>query len=249
MLIDTDRLTAADREAWTRLERYDHACYPRVERAVDRALTAIRDWWGDGTQGGVCSVSWGKDSTVCADLVARTGLPIPIVWVNRAPFEPPETGWVRDAFLAAHQVDYREIEAKPRDPRRGEPGFEENNANPSFRWEDALNEHIGNHHRYLSGIRADESSSRTLSLRRLGAVTRRTCRPIGTWTARDVFAYLAGRNLPVHPAYAMTYGGVLDRERLRVHTLCSPMGDARWEQAYFGDIIADALSHRGKEDQ
>lgn len=52
-----------------------------------------------------------------------------------------------------------------------------------------------------------------------GTTTRYTCAPLTRWTGDDVFAYLARGDLPVHPTYACTMGGKLDRRRLRVATL------------------------------
>ena len=69
-----------------------------------------------------------------------------------------------------------------------------------------------------------------------------------------MFAYLHRENLPVHPVYAMTYGGVLDRRWLRVHPLCSapPARSAvhgrdmtTWEDDYYGDVIRAA--HKARE--
>lgn len=62
---------------------------------------------------------------------------------------------------------------------------------------------------------------RAMSIGHRGTTTQNTCRPIGRWTAVEVFAYLARHDLPVHPAYALTYGGQLDRRWLRVHPLRS----------------------------
>lgn len=95
--------------------------------------------------------------------------------------------------------------------------------------------------RHITGIRAEESRIRTLVQHRFGDATERTARPIGTWAATDIFAYLAGHNLPVHPAYAMSHGGTLDRRWLRVHALGgvtgADKGRADWEESYFGDVI------------
>lgn len=251
MLVDSPRLKPGDRATWDRLETYDHRLYPAVEKRVPTALAVIRRWWDEGHQQGVCSVSWGKDSVAVADLVARTELPIPIVWVPTIPFEMPECYAVRDAFLAKHpHVRYDERPVWPRNPKRGEPGYEEHHSNPDRKSQNVLAEQISE--RYISGVRAEESRMRTMSINSRGLVTKNTCRPIGRWTAVDVFAYLAGRELPVHSVYAMSYAGALDRRWLRVHPLCSaPPSTLRrdsdmivWEDDYYGDAITTALNIR-----
>ena len=74
-----------------------------------------------------------------------------------------------------------------------------------------------------------------------GDATPRTCRPLGDWSAVQVFAYLQQRRLPVHPAYAMSHGGRHDRRWLRVHSLGgvtgADRGRADWESHYYGDVI------------
>ena len=73
-----------------------------------------------------------------------------------------------------------------------------------------------------------------------------SCQPNGHWSARDVFAYLNAHDLPVHPAYAMTFGGALDRGRLRVGTIGgsrgTEFGRAEWEAAHAWQGRAVCLS-------
>ena len=253
MLIPTHRLKPGDQETWGRLERYDHALYPGAKAKEQVAVDLITRWWEDTGRTGICSTSWGKDSTVTAHLTALTGLPIPIIWVRSDPYEPPESEAVRDVFLAAHlDVRYEERVATLRNPKRGEPGYEAHQLNPHRRHQDVLKELISEP--YISGVRAEESTMRAKSARWHGTHTRHTCRPILHWSATDVFAYLAGEQLPVHPIYAMSYGGRLDRRWLRVHPLCSHHEEsgvhgrdtASWEAAYYRDAIHTARALRLK---
>jgi phosphoadenosine phosphosulfate reductase len=100
----------------------------------------------------------------------------------------------------------------------------------------------------LMGLRAEESSRRRRRML-LGHTLGDSCCPIGMWMARDVFAYLYAHNLPVHPAYAMTFGGRLDRDRLRVSLLGgeegSGFGREEWEQSYYREAI-DRVRRRSK---
>lgn len=82
---------------------------------------------------------------------------------------------------------------------------------------------------------------RNMVMGRWGEAGPAACRPIGRWTAIDVYAYLHRHDLPIHPAYAMSFGGQLDRRWLRV----SPIGGlsqahkrrADWEEAYYPEIV------------
>lgn len=95
---------------------------------------------------------------------------------------------------------------------------------------------------HLSGVRGQESGARALRMQRWGTTTARTCAPIGWWTGLDVFAYLGLHDLPIHPAYAMNVGGMLDRERIRVASLGGKRGEghgrAEWEARYYRHALA-----------
>lgn len=251
MLIDSPRITDRDRAAWDRLHRYDVmlAQAQTWPGRIERAVAEIARWWAGDDGTGNCSVSWGKDSVVVAHLTALSGLPIPLVWVRSDPFETPECEQVRDAFLARHpRLDYREVSVPLRNPKRGEPGHEDHVLNRRHPSQDVLREALGRH-RYISGVRAQESRVRDLSIASRGLTTANTCRPIGRWSAADVFAYLAREDLPIHPVYAMSMGGVMDRQWLRVHPLCSTLSHTKtdhagWELRYYGDHIRAALAQR-----
>lgn len=180
---------------------------------------------------GIVGVSWGKDSTVVAHLAAEH---LPLVWARADRRENPDCERVRDAFLAAHPTArYEEHTYTWRAPLPGEPGWDATQPG-----QDALSDTIGHLHggRRITGVRAQESSKRRLSAATHGTATARSCRPILRWTHHDVFAYLHRHDLPVHPAYAMTYGGAIDRSRPRVHALGTVVGDRAWEKAYYGEV-------------
>lgn len=250
-LIDSPRLTRADRDHWARLTTYDRvlAADPHLDTLADRARHVIAEF----AAAGPCyvSVSWGKDSVVVADLAATSGTSIPLVFARARHWETPEVDQVRDAFLATHpDVDYREIEFTFRVPLRGEPGFEDGGPG-----QDALAETLGPVcDRRVSGVRAEESRLRRLSARAHGDATARSCRPILWWnTAAHIFPWLHRRDLPVHPLYAMTVGGAYDRRWLRVHALgCEQPSQSAvygkdmetWESRYYPDVLASAVAAR-----
>lgn len=251
-LIDSSRLTVADREAWARYEHYDDVLSrdPKLDRLAEQGRAAIREWAATGP--GVATTSWGKDSTVMAHLVATSGVDVPLVWVRSDPFETPECEQVRDVFLAAHPGQrYEERPVVLRSPKRGEAGHEAHASDPDRRSQDVLAEAVPE--RYVSGVRAQESRMRAMSIAHRGMVTARTCRPLARWSAEQVFAFLHREDLPVHPVYGMTVGGHHDRRWLRVHPLCSlaparsavrGLDMAGWEDTYYADVIASAVASR-----
>ena len=225
MLIDSPILTDADRAAWDRLEAYDRQIGPTTDRLAAQAVDEIRAFHAAHPDA-VVSTSWGKDSVVVAHLAHLADPGIPLLWVptiraDGLSYETADTYTTRDTYLAQHPGQaYQERPVVARNPKRGDPGFDPTQFDrPDYRSQDVLREAIGEP--YVSGVRAEESRVRAMSIAHRGTTTVRTCRPIGRWSAVQVFAYLTHHNLPVHPAYAATYGGRLDRRWLRVHPLRS----------------------------
>lgn len=243
MLITVPQHTKRDLLAWDRVAQQD-AVVARTERhrgVVARAEVALLDFVARGPC--YCGVSWGKDSVVVADMVARLVPEVPLVCIVGRPIDNPYSPLVRDAFLVKRpRVEYHEIESWCRAGENGEwhatgtleRGFAE------------ARKRLGPRH--ISGIRGSESRQRAMRMRSFGESSSNTCAPIGWWTGADVFAYLSARDLPVHPSYAMNMGGALDRERLRVAWLtlkhADGMGRVEWERRYYGWRLAE-LKHQG----
>lgn len=235
MLVESPRHSRADLAAWARAERADaaHAAATDLTGMARRAMDAIATFAAAGPC--YAGTSWGKDSTVLAHLVARLraeGVTVSLVWVVVEPIVNPDCAIVRDTVRTATGVDCDAITVWCRRDGAGwhatgtlERGF----ALASDRYGAA---------RHVAGIRAEESGSRALRMRRYGVATADTCAPIGWWSARDVYAYLWQYRLPVHPAYACTMGGLLDRDRIRVASLGGQRGTghgrAEWERRYYG---------------
>jgi phosphoadenosine phosphosulfate reductase len=236
VLIASSRYSAADAERWRFLERQDDlvAKSLRHARHVARSEAWIRGFVREDANG-YAGVSWGKDSVVVADMIARIAPSMPLVWVRVDPIANPDCVIVRDAFLRAHVgVTYDEIIVTCARDARGwhatgtlERGFAE-----------AASRHG---RRHMSGVRAEESGARKRRMRTNGETTRDTCAPIGWWKAEDVFAYLYARQLPVHPAYACGISGVWTRDRIRVASLGGKRGTghgrSEWERTYYADAI------------
>lgn len=240
MLLPSKRHRPSDLEAWAAAERADavRAQSPRLVHAAERAMAAASAF----VEAGPCyaGVSWGKDSVVLVDLLARAGIRVPVVWVRVDQRENPDCPAVRDAFLATHPgVDYHEILVEAADGAAGHLTSAAGFVEAARRFGD----------RHLSGVRGAESSGRQRRMQTFGTTTDRTCAPIGWWSTDDVFAYLHARNLPVHPVYAMSLGGRLDRNQLRVASLGGERGTGNgrreWERAYYPHELAMAERARG----
>jgi phosphoadenosine phosphosulfate reductase len=251
MLIESPRISPADRAAWDRLERYDRAlgASAALERDADKAREVIVRFAAAGPC--YASTSWGKDSTVVAHLLATSGVRVPLVWVRVEPWENPDCHMARDAFLArhGHLVDYVEITHRSTAPRWwDEDAWAHTSARTSGGGFAVAARRYGARH--ISGVRAEESKVRGMAMAQWGTEGPGSCRPIGWWKFHDVFAYLAAHDLPVHPAYAQSRGGVMDRKWLRVSSLGGVRGSGHgrqeWEQHYYGREIA-ALREAGRD--
>jgi len=240
MLIPSHRHTDKDLELWREYEQADliHGSSAGLMRKAKRAVERATEF----ALSGPCyaGVSWGKDSVVVADLLARSlGRSVPLVWVRLDQYFNPDCLAVRDAFLAMRDVDYHEIAVgNPKRGRLDSGALNEGFAEASRRFGE----------RYLSGLRASESATRKLAAKRWGGATERTCWPISNWSTADVFGWLARHNLPAHPAYAMLGGGRWERKHLRVATIGGKrgtgIGRAEWEREYYSDILRRLESQR-----
>lgn len=232
-LIPSARHTPEDLSHWSTLSRIDArlGAAPRLTRMGEAATDEIRSFAALGPC--YASVSWGKDSVVVASLIALAELPLRLVWMRCPPVEDPDSTQVRDLFLRRFpRVEYSEVVA----PLRWyEDAREWLFATPTRGDFTPLARAFGP--RYISGVRSEESSNRKMREAMYGVATRNTCAPITRWKAVDVFAWLARHDLPIHPAYGCSFGGVLDRRRLRVDEMDSPRGKAfgseEWERFYY----------------
>jgi phosphoadenosine phosphosulfate reductase len=185
--------------------------------------------------------SWGKDSLVVAHLVAELRLNVPVIWFPAGPVENPDCALVREAFLARHDVRYIEHEVSELAWKREGLFDVHDGAQAAFA---RASKRFGG--RYASGVRAEESRARRMRMAHWGECSLNTCAPIGFWKIEDVYAYLASRELPVHPAYACTWGGQFPRETIRVSTIGGVNGNGgllggngrrEWEESYYPETV------------
>jgi phosphoadenosine phosphosulfate reductase len=243
-LIRVPQHSPEDLAAWERWERADRWRGSKMGATVERALAELQAF-----AAGPCyvGVSWGKDSVVVAHLAwtlgEERGIQIPLVHARAVEHDRPlavrpnpHVKLVRDAFLERWPMEYRELPLVAVHEDGGHGGRWVSPDDPGGR--DVFDAALDDEGRHVSGVRGEESGRRRRRMRRYGVSTDGTCAPIGWWTAEDVYAYLAAYDLPVHPAYAMTFGGRLDRRRLRVSALGGDPGRGHgreeWERHYYG---------------
>ena len=238
MLVPSPRHRPADLAAWDDQSRLDPVRYldDSLQRRVETGLERIVRW--SAGRAGYVGVSWGKDSVVLADLCQVAAPDWPLVSVTHR-LSNPDNGRVRDMFLACWpEARYREIEVPL---RRNDVGGWSLTGSLEKGFAEAARTYGGC---YMSGVRADESAKRRLWARRSGGETERVLSPLIWWSAQDVFAYLCGNELPIHPVYAMNDEGRWSRDRLRVSdvTLRRGVGMGRrvWEHLYYPEFAEDS---------
>lgn len=236
MLIASSRHTEEDLSAWRLFAdgAMAHSQTKRFRERVRRASEALTSFVGSGRC--YAGVSWGKDSTALAHLVATTAPDVPLVWVRVEPDFNPDCLLVRNAFRATHsRFTYDEIVVARSGEYRAHGTLDAGMRVAARRYGA----------RYLSGVRGEESGVRLRRMQTWSESSPNACAPIGWWNSLDVFAYLVSRYLPIHPAYACTMGWLLRHGDIRV----SPLGGARgsrpgdgwgraeWEERYYGEEL------------
>lgn len=247
MLIPSPRHTKADLACWAEYVAADLVAWKELERSgkIERAMDAIRVF-RDRHDGRVyCSVSFGKDSVVTADLCRRVDPAIPLCHLsesNASPDAPLVWAALRDRWSDAawhfEPCDYGDYH------RRGMPLHDQvRDLQPP--WDHAIARVSARYGMAIFGIRQSESRVRRFRIARHGLECATTLAPIGRWTNSDVFAYLEGRGLPAHPAYACLGGGRWPRNQVRVAAIGNPSGRAMgrgvWEAEYYPDMTRMVL--------
>lgn len=238
-LIQSQRHTVRDLEHWRSFERVDRVTGRRLARGPkpQRAIEQIQRFASEGSC--YLSTSWGKDSVVAAHLFVLAGVDAPMVHiVQEGPHKDPDQSLVRDAFLERFpHVDYHEIVVEPQtreqDADKKTPALQVGIKRASKQFSP----------RWIGGLRAAESGVRK---RAASKRTKGSCWPIARWSAAEVYGWLAYNDLPVHPAYACTQGGMWDRDWIRVSIIGGQKGRTHgrraWEWAYYPEVMERLLN-------
>jgi phosphoadenosine phosphosulfate reductase len=232
---------------WKEREEADLLAFKQLKTSkIDKSLIAIQAFLNQGPAH--VSVSWGKDSVVMAYLVRTVDPSVPILNF-RCRNRNPDCEAVRDSFLVKFPSNYKEVEVDYQDLHAKDLSDDDLNRLTDSRWFSAIKEASRPFQgRHITGVRADESRSRRIRCLRWGHNSRNGCAPLAWWTQQEVFSFLAAKELPVHPSYAMVGGGRYPREAIRVAEIGDSKGVAvgrrEWEREYYGDILNRLAANR-----
>jgi phosphoadenosine phosphosulfate reductase len=245
VLIQCDKHKPDDLRLWTDYEEMDKINSKKESLKVKekKAIEIIKDF--SNRKQCYIGISWGKDSVTVADLAYRNDIYLPLVHLYCIPSHNKECDKVRDAFLRYYPgANYNEIEVDYSVLPGG--GYEwtdreviKKGNKIYFNGYKRARKMFGECH--ISGVRKEESGSRTIRMKRWGEETKYTLAPIGYWNYEEVFAYLYKYNLPVHSNYAMLGKGRFQRKNIRVGELGEPNGAqydrAIWEKEYYNQEL------------
>lgn len=194
----------------------------RSKRIIHSALTASSRPY--------VACSWGKDSVCLLHLVCQKMPTVDVIWVQTDDYDEwPGTDKVAEQFAEMYPINIHTVQAMPvTECYRQVGGFyvfpeTEEQRKADRQYADSFIQAITGKAKELNcdvafiGLRRQESKGRDWLLRSRGdTFYAKTygimeCMPIGDWTGRDVWAYIAKHNLP----YLELYDLAEDREWAR----------------------------------
>lgn len=203
-----------------------HSRIDSYKRKLDKTISFIETSLAENKKLAL-SVSWGKDSIVLSHLLRDSR--IPFVWVECGKFDDwPDTEDVMNAFVDMWPVAvyktkalsimeiYRRIGfylyAETKEQKMADREYSQSFVDAII----AKIKLLGCSGSFI-GLRADESDSRKLMLKKYGQklfAKKHNCWeyfPLAWWTAKDVWAYIVTNKLP----YSELYDLMPNRERAR----------------------------------
>lgn len=193
----------------------------KVEKARDIIAEALRF-----RLKGYVSFSGGKDSTVLMFLVRGFYPQYPAVYRDADTMMPESREYI-DIIACQYSINLQVIQAPysiwdyyRRHPEDldSETHHSDDEQFEGFKTTMTRFSREGGFGLSFWGLRAEESQARKMNLLTRGALYQlgemTICNPLASWTGEDVFAYLVGYNIPIHPAY--TRCKFCPPERLRV---------------------------------
>lgn len=238
MLISCDRHTKKDLVHWEMWKLIDKAnsLSEGFNKRCEETIKKLKAYFRQNPQCYV-GVSWGKDSVVLAHMIFNHIKKDPLhIYIRMLDNENPYSGTVRDLFINQYPINYEEISYSYQQSdaswfKNGKPD----------RWYQIIDDLKKKYGAHVTGIRKDESAKRKIRFICYGRQTVNSFSPFDNFTVSDIFAYLYKFNLPIHPNYAMTSGGLWERNRIRVASIGNREGDGmgrlEWEKQYYGDFL------------
>ncbi len=209
-----------DARRWA-MSRYHHDLVARSMGLIGRAL------WGEAgvrraPRRPLVALSGGKDSLAVLDLVLRNSARVEALWTDDELEYPGQPEYI-ETLEATYDIDltvrlspathagwFRPWSERPywREPR---PDAIPSDGIPTRDWQAQEGYDL-----VFTGLRAAESRRRRDHLRMAGPLYQGKggvwyCCPLWDWSADDVWTYIAGHELPYHPAYDVLHGVNLTR--------------------------------------
>lgn len=244
MLLPSNRFKKNDLEVWNEYEDVDfiHSESMTYKKRIAITEKAITRFINSGKPH-FCGISWGKDSVVLADMFLKINPETNIIFVHQVDNMNPHSLDVMKSFLDFHNPkNFFEYSYSYKDSDL--TWFKNGKPNKWYRILEEINKKFGCH---VTGIRPDESGKRAKRFKIFGMETINSFAPFQFMTHQEIFSYLAIHDLPIHPNYAMTLNGTLDRKRIRVAAIGNKEGDGmgrtQWEKEYYPDILRKIESY------
>ena len=239
MLIESDRLTDADRYHWYQMLELDelHSRTGMYKTHVKLTMEIIVKFIEKNLNYYV-AVSWGKDSVVLAHMFHFASAKCKYYYLHNIFRETEGCLAVRNEFLSRYPIEYEEIVYNYAE---ADETYFDLKGRPA-KWYNIRKGLHKKHDIHVTGVRSDESAERRMRFKYFGLETEKTFAPFMHMEARDIFAYLLVNDLPTHPNYAMTGGGRWDKYRIRVsalgHERGAGIGRTNWETEYYPDRMS-----------
>lgn len=232
-----------------------HALSPVFRRKVSQAEGFVEQWL-ERCDRPYIAFSGGKDSVatlgVVQSVAKRHGLIVPVMWHNSGVEWPGvplmiermrSIGLIKDFYEVKTQADVPELK---RMQARGEISAKQKDKIALFVPVDEFIKEYGFTGAAV-GLRKEESKGRLLDGIVHGEVFEKKdgfirCLPINNFSWRDVYAYIAEMQLPLHPIYSAPLNGLENRGRIRLSWWLSTdnhqHGEVDWIKRNYPQVYA-----------
>jgi phosphoadenosine phosphosulfate reductase len=240
MLLQSNRFLDNDLETWNKWVKNDeiHIKSKGYKFRLNKTIERIKKFADENDENTYyVGVSWGKDSIVLSHMIYNIGVSPINIYIRQLDNENPHNKDVRDNFLKLFNINYYE-ESYSYKTTPDQTYFK--NGKPN-KWYYILNQLNKKYNKRITGLRKDESAKRKFRFDVFGDESLNSFTPFENFLVADIFGYMYENNLPIHPNYAMTINGLIDRNRLRVAAIGNNEGDGMfrklWEKTYYQDIL------------